>query len=191
MSGSTMRSATNVRKRSDADPPRTTVKSSARAALSAGERDERNDRRDGEGDAGRHARAPAARGEERHEPEQHEHLPDRAREDERDDAETEAPPRGQPSVPPTARMSEERDERERGREQRVARELVEEQDVARVREQRDGRRQRRDRAEAAGDAEPGDDRERVQHGEADLAHDGAALEQQPDDEPACPASARA
>ena len=31
--GSTMRSATNVRKRSDADPPRTTVKSSPRAAL--------------------------------------------------------------------------------------------------------------------------------------------------------------
>ena len=144
--------------------------------VDAGERDQRDDRREGEGDDGLHARAPATRGEERRKPEQQQHLADGAREDERDNAQTEARGARHRRVLDGTHQQE-RDEREGGREQRVARQFVEEQDIARVCEQRGGRRQRRDRAEAAGDAEPGDDRERVQHGEAGLAHDGAALEQ--------------
>ena len=149
--------------------------------VDAGEPDQRDDRRDGEGEHRLDARAPATRGEERHKPEQQQHLADGAREHERDHAQPEdCRARHRRALDGT--RQQERDEREGGREERVARQLVEEEDIAGVCEQRGGRRQRRNRAEPARDAEPGDDRERVEHGEAGFAHDGAALEQKPCDD---------
>ena len=122
------------------------------------QRTERHEHAGGERRGRGHPGAAAVRGDERHEPEQHEHLPDGARVDRRRDAQAEHPgARGRGEL---GRPHEQQcDERERGREERVARELVEEQDVARVEEERRGGREGRQRTEAPGDAEPGDERE--------------------------------
>ena len=146
------------------------------------EGDERQERADGERPGRDQARPTTARREQRHEPEDEEHLPDRPHEDEQRDAETQ---RGRTTGRRCFRYAHEenRDERERGGEQRVARELVEEEDVPGVREERGGRGQRGNRAEAARDAEPRGDRERVEGGDADLADDRAELEEHARDEP--------
>ena len=126
-----------------------------------GEGDERQERADGERRGRLQAGPATARREERHEPEEQEHLPDRTGVDERRDAQPQRAGASGGRKLDRARQQE-RDEREGGREERVARKLVEEQDVARVREQRRRRRERSGRPEATGDAEPRNDRERVQ-----------------------------
>ena len=146
------------------------------------EGDERHERPEGKGPGRQQARPTTARREQRHEPEDDEHLAHRPHVDEQRD------PEAQRSRATGARSlhgahEEQRDERERRGEQRVARELVEEEHVTRVREEREGRDQRGDRAETARDAEPGRDGEGVEDGCADLAHDRAEIEEHARDDP--------
>jgi len=121
------------------------------------------------------------RGHERDETQQHECLTDRTREHQPDDPEAE---RDRAAEGRRLRCAgdEQGDERERGREQRVTRELVEEEYVAGVREQGDHRRDRRVRAILPRHAEPRDEREGVEHRKAHLGDERPALEERPDDE---------
>ena len=139
-------------------------------------RKEREDDPDGERATHRGARPETPRREQPAEPEDDEHLADRPRGDGPGDAEAErGGARGRGAL--EGSHEEERDEREGDGEQRVARELVEEEDVPRIREEGSGRREPRGRPEASGDAVPRNDREGVERRRRELADDRAGLQQ--------------
>ncbi len=74
------------------------------------------------------------------------------------------------------------DERERGREDGVARQLVEEHDVPGIQEQGGGGRDGCGGTEASRDGAPGEDRERVENRGADLGDQRPGLEHRSGDE---------
>ncbi len=143
--------------------------------------EERNDGGEHERCGGPDPAAPALSGEKRNESEQEQHLGDRAHEDEGGDSGAER--RRARRIRSFERSGKKpRDERERGREHGVARELMEERDVSGVEEQGGRGRDGCGRTEAPGDGAPPEDRERIESCGADLGHERSGLEQRPDDD---------